>query len=409
MQEMSKPEAFIYNNYFYLHMFNSKTAQAAAGAAVFVAIVAGLIIMFIIMVNPQERAALLGDDDSTVSTTTTSGNYLLKVNPGRIDYLAQNRVEHPLPVVTIHTKTEGKILAEKSLAKVKKGVFSEETSKLLFTIPDLANTKDLLLTFRPEETVGKVKVSLNGELIFEDEPIEGNLKPIKLPSNLLTEDNEILFESTSPGAAFWHTNSARLNNVKVVADVTSVEFQSSESVFLVSDTEKKNLEKIDLEFLPECEFSKGKLTIKVNGNQVFKGVPDCGVPMAPIPLLSDMIVQGQNRISFSIDQGSYILSHVNLDFELSEVDFPVYYFDVSSEHFVDVTQNDHNVKLKVDFVDVVAEKRLDLTINGILKTFETKDLSYTIDISDEIVQGTNAIKVKPKKTVDIREMSVKLQ
>ena len=390
-------------------MFNSKRGQAAAGAAVFVAIVAGLIIMFIILVNPAERAALLGDDDSSTTTSTsTSDNNLLRKNPGRIDYLAQNKIEHPLPVITINTRTEGKVLAEKSIAKVKKGVFSEETSKLLFSIPDFENTKGVMLSFKAEELDGKVKVSLNGELIYEDEPVSGNVLPIKLSENLLDEDNEILFEVTSPGAAFWHTNSGLLKNIKVVADVTSVEFQKSRNVFLVSDTEKKNLEKIELRFVPECDGLMGKLNIDVNGNNIYEGVPDCGVPMIPIPLFSDMINQGQNTITFSIDEGSYILSHVNLEFELKEVDFPVFYFDLSHEEFLDVSKGDKDVRLKLDFVDVVAEKRIDLLVNGKLKSFETKELSYSIDLSDDAVQGTNSIKVKPKKTVDIRELNVDL-
>ena len=372
-------------------MFNSKRGQAAAGAAVFVAIVAGLIIMFIILVNPAERAALLGDDDSSTTTSTsTSDNNLLRKNPGRIDYLAQNKIEHPLPVITINTRTEGKVLAEKSIAKVKKGVFSEETSKLLFSIPDFENTKGVMLSFKAEELDGKVKVSLNGELIYEDEPVSGNVLPIKLSENLLDEDNEILFEVTSPGAAFWHTNSGLLKNIKVVADVTSVEFQKSRNVFLVSDTEKKNLEKIELRFVPECDGLMGKLNIDVNGNNIYEGVPDCGVPMIPIPLFSDM------------------MSHVNLEFELKEVDFPVFYFDLSHEEFLDVSKGDKDVRLKLDFVDVVAEKRIDLLVNGKLKSFETKELSYSIDLSDDAVQGTNSIKVKPKKTVDIRELNVDL-
>jgi peptide deformylase len=42
---------------------------------------------------------------------------LLKEAPGKIDFLAQRELEHPLPVATIFTETEAKVLAEKPLVQ----------------------------------------------------------------------------------------------------------------------------------------------------------------------------------------------------------------------------------------------------------------------------------------------------
>ena len=102
-----------------------------------------------------------------------------------------------------------------------------------------------------------------------------------------------------------------------------------------------------------------------------------------------------------------MLSFLHVSFRLFlNQQLSIYYFDLSHEQFLDVTQGDRRVRLKLDFVDVVAEKRLDLIVNGKLRSLETKELSYSIDLSDEVVQGTNAVKVKPRKTIDIRELRV---
>lgn len=109
-----------------------KRGQAAAGAAVLVAIILGLLLTFIVLIPPKERAELLGEDKSsnltgrgTLGDATVKEN-LLTLAPGRIDFLGQREIEHPLPVVNIYTRTESKILAERNVAIAKRGIFSEE-------------------------------------------------------------------------------------------------------------------------------------------------------------------------------------------------------------------------------------------------------------------------------------------
>jgi len=368
--------------------------------------------MFIVLVNPQERAELLSEGSSQASGETsgsiTQKNLLIE-SPGRIDYLPQTQLEKPLPVVNIYTRTEAKILAERNLAYAKKAVFLEDVNKLTFLISDIDHTDNILLDFNIKTITGKLKITLNDELIYEGTPEIGSIQPLVLPKTLLTDKNVIIFAVSSPGLAFWQTNEVTLEKIKLVADVTSIEFQSSKNIFLVSETEKNNLEKVELKFLPECEDGKvSKLKVVVNNEEVFNGVPDCGIPIVPIPILVDKLNVGQNEILFSADKGAYILSHNRLKYKLKDVDFPVYYFDVSHEEYLDVISETKQVRLRMDFVDIVATKMGDLEFNGHLKHFDTKETSYIIDLSDDVVKGANAIKIKPKKTLDIREIKVDL-
>ncbi|MEK6900697.1 MAG: hypothetical protein AABX05_06225 [Nanoarchaeota archaeon] len=299
-------------------MFSSKRGQtSAAGAAVLIAIIAVLIVGFIILIPPQERAKLLEDQTNTTSTTTVPGavvKNLLMVSPGRIDYLAQKEIEHPIPVVNIYTQTEAKILAEKNVAYAKKGVFSEQTDTLSFSISNLKHTDEVLMSFNVESAEGKVIVSFNGEKVFNGEVKTGSLQhPISIPINLLRSQNEVVFTVSSPGLAFWKTNEMSLKNIKIAADVTSVEAQSSKNIFLISEVEKRNLEKVVLKFQPSCDINEiGVLSILINGRIIYSGIPDCDLSMVPIEFSSGSLNQGENEILFKTEKGNYLLSNVKI-------------------------------------------------------------------------------------------------
>src|SRR3989338_5206722 len=229
----------------------SKRGQAA-GAAVLLIVIVGMLIGFIVMVSPQERADILGENISKSSggkiTSAAIEKNMLTVYPGRIDYLAQSEIEHPLPVINIFTRTSAEVLDERNVIYTKKGVFSEATGEFKFDIEDLANTHNVLLNFRVLTVEGRLIISLNGVDVFDAELSEGNIQPINLPENLLQDSNTLMFTVSSPGIAFWKTNEASLEKVKVIGDVTDVEAQYSKNIFLVSETEWDNLEKIVLKF-----------------------------------------------------------------------------------------------------------------------------------------------------------------
>lgn len=392
-----------------------KRGQAAAGAAILVVIIAGLLILFILFIPLEERAKLLGenltvteteDDGEEVIGQVTEKN-LLTVSPGRIDYLPQDWIEHPLPVVNIFTRTEAKVLAEKNTAYAKKGVFSEETSTFRFEVADLATTENALLSFSTDKIEGQLKIFLNGEELYRGGLPSG---PLRVPKNLLKEENTLLFGVSSPGLAFWETNELALKNLKVIADVTNIEAQTSRTTFLVSDTEKNNLIKAVLKFQPDCNFYEVQpLHISINGEEIYDAVPDCDLEFVPIEISAGLIQEGENQIMFRTEQGAYVLGHLVLESRLREVDFPTYYLDLSLEEFQDIDDGEKSVRLRLSFVDVVVSKYGEVIVNGVQKHFDTKESSYVIDISDDVVRGTNSVKIKPRKTLEIRELKVDLR
>lgn len=395
-----------------------KRGQSAAGAAVLLAIIAGLLIMFIIMIPPQDRAELLGESGTSTTATGSSSSSggsgtsvtnLMVATPGKLDFLSKSEIEHPLPVVQVFTDVESKILAEKSMAYAKRGVFNNEPSVLKFEFPNVNLVKNAYLSFKVKNAVGKVIIDVNGENVFYSEVESDESKTIIIPVSALKESNEVTISVASPRLMFWATNEVDLENVKFVADVTSLEAQYSKNVFLVSDDEKRNLEKVVLKFQPECNYGEaGRLAIAINGEEIYNGYPDCDLAMIPIDVSASSISSGENEILFKVDKGKYLLSHILLVSHLKEPDYPTYYFELSEEKYNDINDGTYTARLKLEFVDITDTKKGNVMVNGHIDYFDTKANNYVLDISDDIVKGMNSVKIKPSKVLEIRELKVDL-
>jgi len=385
----------------------------AAGAAVLIAIIAGLIVMFIILAPPSEREEILGTSETSDGTDDSgkgvTSRVLLKERPGRIDFIDQEDFEHPLPVINVYTKTESKALAQKNLARAKKRIFSEEQGEFKFFISDLEAVDDLLLSFFTSDSEGNLIVKLNGEEIYNAPAVDGAVQPLKLSKGSLQPDNLVTFVVSSPGLAFWHTNEVIVTNIKVTAAVTSREAEKSSNIFIVSETEKRNLDRVALTFQPSCIVGDvGKLRIEVNEDVIYDAVPDCDVAMVPIEFSPLQVNQGENMVTFFTEKGSYQLSNVVIKSKLKGVDFKTYYFDLSFEQYQSVKSGKMRVRMEMNFVDVTSEKVGKLIFNGNTRNFDTREVSTIMDLSSDIVQGSNAIKIKPDRTLEVRELKVEL-
>ncbi len=385
----------------------------AAGAAVLLAIIAGLIIMFIILVPPSEREKLLGTDDSVPEREEglPSFKVLLRESPGRLDFLDKKEVEHPLPVINVFTKEESQVLAKKNLARVSNKAFSELTSDFSFFIQDLSTVDNVLLSFTIGEfNQGNLIILLNGEEIYNSPAVSGAVQPIVIPNNALQNSNVMVFSVSSPGLEFWKTNEITVRDIRLIADVLNLRAQQSRNLFLVTETEKSNLESVLLQFQPNCRIQDvAKLRIQLNGKELYNAVPDCEVQMIPLELSPLDINQGENELVFSAERGTYQLSHVKVKSFLKAVDYPTYYFDLSLEQYRAVQNNNRKLIISFNFVDVTSQKIADVIFNGRVRHLDTARVSEKMDVSIDVVQGTNAVKIKPRQTLEIRELKASLE
>jgi len=388
-------------------MRKNKKGQAAAAAAL-IAIITALIVLYILFIPPAERQAILeGEDggDGTGISVVEENETLLMESPGRIDFLSQKTVDHAIPTTHIFTRTEGLVLESKSSVYIKKSLFSSKQVNISFKINDLANTESVLLSGLVKEGQGRMMIYLNDYEIYNSE-VRGNIPAIELPKKWLQTDNVLVLKVSSPGIAFWRTNAYDLEDVKVTADETSIEAQTSKNLFLVSATEKNNLDKVVLKFDPDCTATSGRLDVFINGYNIYSAVPDCGAGRMSLEFSPAYLKIDENEVVFKISTGDYYLSHVSIRSELKTVDFPVYYFELSEEEYTDVKDGNARVSVQMSFVDYIEEKRGEIVLNGHVTGFDTKEISWETDVSDDIVRGNNGIQIRPRKTLDVRELKV---
>jgi len=68
------------------------------------------------------------------------------------------------------------------------------------------------------------------------------------------------------------------------------------------------------------------------------------------------------------------------------------------------------VWLTLIFTDDLYNKRGQVNINGRMKTFDTQEKYFITDISSDLREGTNSVKISPAvSTLDITELKVQLK
>lgn len=395
---------------------NKKGQSEPTGApvATLVVVIALLMILYILFIPPAERAELLGENDSDKDDrrgrSFGDDEILIEESPGRLDFLSKDEIEHALPTVNIYTRTEGQVIDREAALFVSRSLFSSESENFTFDIPDLDNTENVLLAFNVNQGEGRLRIRLNGFEVYDGLP-GASPDPVPLRAKNLEERNQLVFEVSSPGLAFWRTNNYALEDIRIIADVTSVTAQEAKNVFLVSATEKENVERATLKFSPDCNINEvDKLNVFINGVNLYSGVPDCGIGIIPIEFDEAILRDGSNELVFRTDRGAYFIDHIIIESELEEVEYPTYYFELSEEEYQDVKDNSSELRLELDFVDVTKIKEGEIEFNGRLSRFDTDDINYTKDLARDAVRGNNALQVRPKKSsLEIRDLRIILE
>jgi hypothetical protein len=380
-----------------------KKKGQATGAAVLVAIIAILIILYILFLPPEERAELLKAEEGGGAVVPAGENIsLLEANPGRLTYLSQREIEHAIPSVSLNIWAEGTVIKELDSVYVSSSLFGKNTKEISFTVDDVENIENVLLNFIVKEADGRLIIKINENEVYNNVITTANIEPIKL-DEFLEKDNVIEISASAPGALFWKKNKYLLEGVTVTGDILRKEAQESRNIFVVSRTEKDNLEKVTLKFLPECDPVKvGRLKVVLNDYEIYSAVPDCGLPIPAIELAPNYLYSGENELIFRTERGNYLMDRIRLVSYLEKIEYPVYYFELSAEEYDDVQAG------KADVNDVTY-KQGKIIVNGHTAGIDQTGIDYLKDLDDWIVRGSNSVKVEPSKTIDIASLKVVLE
>jgi len=387
-----------------------KKAQGGLNAAILIAVIAGLIMAYIIFLPEDEREALL--ENKTIDKIRNgngifdSENILLREFPGRIDTVEEVD-DKQLPNVYLFETTNAKELAQFNSFLVRNGWFDKKSKVVSFSLADVPNTDNVLLTFQALKHEGVLAVALNSEVVFEQAMGSAVADPVRLPKSLLQEENKLEFSVSTVGAKFWSTNEYSLENIKLIADVTDKSKQESSTVFTLTDTELYNTEETNLRFTPYCSAADavGTLDISINSKNVFSGIPVCeDVYKQPIPIAS--LKAGQNEIKMKTSKGSYSVEQIKIEFDEEDIKTKVYFFEINDSSFKRIKNDKEKLFLNMEFVNDKEQKRADININDKFITLDQDEKAFSEDITEKVKQGNNFVEIKPRSLLDIVEIAV---
>jgi len=391
------------------HMYK-KRAQAGSGAATLVALIACFIILYILFLPPEDREELLegdGDDDDDEEEKNDINRTAVEESPGRLDVVGFNEYEHSLPSINLFATTSAIVIKEIDSLYVKNGLFDKSFKKIEFGLEDLENTEKVLLSFFAKIHKGILIIRLNGNTIATEEVI--NNADFALDKEYLADNNELEFDVSGVGWRFWTTNQYLLEDIQVVGDVTDISEQESKSIFTISGSEKDNLNRAFLKFSPDCTpRNVGKLNVYVNNFNVYSAVPDCG-SLTPVEFSTGHLNEGENKVVFQTDEGSYLIDQIMIKTELKEPTYPVYYFELDDDEYDAILDDELDVNLTFRFADDKEFKQATVYVNGHRTILNTYDNEYSRNIDHYVNRGHNAVKIEPEhNTLDVIEFKILL-
>ncbi len=381
-----------------------RAQTTGTGAAILVLLIAFLIVMYILFLPPQERQALL--EEQIEGEVRIPAQDVLIESPGRLEYLKSGIVEHTLPSVNLFSTTQAAVIKSVPSLYTKTAWLDTQSSNTSFGVDGIANTENLLLSFNVKSHSGRLIIKLNNYEIFNGEISTINIDPIKLPKEILKEYNTLQFDVSGVGAAFWRTNEYQLENLKITAEITDATTQEAKTVFHVTSTEKNNVNRAFLRFIPECQQDKiGVLDIFLNNHNIFQAVPDCGI-IRSLEIAPEYLINGENSLAFKTHKGVYIVDNLQVRSKLKEISYPAYYFEVTETALTAIRSGQVPVVLTLEFSNDVDTKRADIFVNGHARSLFTHDNKFEIEITPLISRGNNVVELRPKSSMDVANLRV---
>lgn len=375
--------------------------QSGSPAATLIGILTLVFVFYILFLPAEERKVLLEGENATIAEEE---RMLLDIAPGRLTFTEKSLFDHKISNVYLVETRNAVVLGLENPFIVKKGLFGEQTKSVVFGVPDLQNTENVILSFQAPERKGTLIISLNGQLIFEGLVGLQNPPPVSLPKAMLRDTNVLEF---SVAGGFFSRKKFSLTDVKIVGDITDVLRQMSTNTFTVSDTERDNLESAFLDFFPICEQSAvGVLNIELNGKIIYSAVPACD-SLNRQDLYAEDLRTGKNTLLFKITRGSYRVEQIKVRTLLKPVKAFIDFFNVKSSLYNDVLDKDRQVMLLIEFVDDGKVKRAEFNLNGRLSMIDQRESKYERDISSLIREGNNYIEIKPLTELDVVKLQVR--
>jgi len=385
-----------------------KRGQGAVGAAILIAVVALLIVFYLLLVPPEEREALLEEKNITVAKPPAEEKILLDVSPGRLHYIAEKTIEHPISSVELDLWSESTVLKERDSVYVSSTIFGKKRVNISFDVKK-EDVENAFVVFDVAKAKGRLIIKVNGVEVLNKYISTPSIEPLRITEFLRDGKNVIEFYAGGVGFAFWRKNKYQLLNVKIIADMLRREKQEARQVFIMTPEERENLEKVIVRFIPLCKQEDvGKLVVKLNDHTIFDAVPDCNSMIEPIELTRDYVNIGENVVYMRTEKGRFLIDRFMVASKIGKVEYPTYYFDLSAEQYDAITSGQKNAILTIRFRESVERKIGKVIVNGHYIGIDQKESDFVAKINDYVVRGSNAVQIVPSRTLDVVALIVEL-
>ncbi len=396
-------------------MRTKKGAYEGSTITVILIVIALFMVLYVLFIPPEDRERLLNEGTSSSGTPASLKLpivELLAEAPGVISPSSQFGTKHSMQEVNLFVKTEPKLETLSQNLVIKNGLFSKSAPKLRFRSEDFSDTKTITINFFVSEvTGGELRMKLNGQNVYSDEISSTGAQVINVALGNLKEENDLEFSVSSPGILFWDTNKYNVKDVILKQEFSRVN-SKEDRTFTLADSEADSLQSAVLKYTQVCNqrLSKGTadFVIRLNNQRVSTSLISCVNTEQEMDLDKSLLVRGRNTLSVELEDGDFSFKQMAVLVKSSDSSLPTYQFTLPSAEFSKVKSGQKRVKLELFFSNRDSKNaRMDINNNEI--ALDTSETSFSRDVSDLVIEGTNFLRLMPTNTFTITGLKITLQ
>ncbi len=303
---------------------------------------------------------------------------------------------------------QDEVLKSVTRMEITAGVFGGSSEEFTISVPQdvLDWLKDAEITFNVEDTnqYGNLVIKWNGAELFNKKADRGG-HTVPLGASRIKEQNTLEIAAQGPGLLFWAATLYDIRNFRMTAEYGPAKFVD----FEVSTDELESLDRFNLGWFTATR--RGTLTVKVNGEDIFSGLPDRqeSIDFTDTGLQTASVKPGKNRLTFMAFNGSFELQDVIMKTYVSKNQRTMKeQFQVTATQLNSMKSRGGIVKIYVK--DVEKEGTLRVKVNEeaadpVLGKVGWNRISFSGDL---VESGSNWLEIGGTGTFDVGEVSVEV-
>lgn len=393
-------------------MKNKRGEGEGKAIASLIMVIALAIALYVLLIPPEERQALIEGETTEETTRTSETIELLSESPGELSPRQETGTIHSINAINLFIKTEPEVVQLAEDLEVKHTLFTKSSPTVSFETKNRDDLKKASFYFSVQEPRGTLKLKINNNNFYAKKMETGGIKIIDIPATYLKDVNEVEITTSSPGLAFWRTNEYNLKDVGVRLEYEHINAKETRT-FSMTQQELDKIKETKLTYVQVCnaplEQDTTQLRIILNDQELVENYIRCVTTPQTIELEKSDLKEGQNTITFIINDGEFAFNQIRIETKSEDITYPTFFFTINQENFEKIQTNKKDAIMKIYLQDDDKDKNARLNINDETIFMKTTESKAEYDISDYLEQGTNFIRIQPTTTYSMVGLKVTLE